>query len=86
MEGLHNQPQNYNKIMNKLNLLSRAEMRKVMGGAAAMVGTCAWHDGNAAICGLSKEQAQTYQEHAGGKWCCDSCPASLECVGDSTIS
>lgn len=65
--------------MKKVNLLSKAEMKKVMGGNAPIEAgnTCAWHDGEDAVCNLNKADAQAMQAHAGGKWCCDSCPSNL---------
>jgi hypothetical protein len=69
-------------------ILTREQLKNVLGGGgdepgsgngAAAPGTCAWHMGTTAICGISKETAKEYVDYSGGNWCCDSCPSDLIC-------
>ena len=72
--------------MKKLNLLSKAEMKKVVGGVAPMAGCGVnyWCDGVRidTLRGVSKDDAQmiaaAWDDHPGcttanAYWCCDNC-------------
>lgn len=62
-------------------ILTRDQLKSVMGGFGS--GTCCWHnqDWNAYGCGLDRDTAQSraddYASNNGagnsGYWCCDSC-------------
>ena len=62
--------------MKKLNLLSKAEMKKVMGGVADS-GTCCIHDASwdNPTCGLSASAAEAGAV-GGMLWCCEHCEES----------
>jgi hypothetical protein len=55
---------------NKVNALSRDEMKKVVGG-----GTCGYKDGNGWHLGYSKADAKEMVDLGwASNWCCASCP------------
>lgn len=64
-------------------ILTREQLKKVVGGMYSGGGCCCAHHNGWYTCGMSRGQAkskadefaQTYGE---GKWCCDSCNVTFD--------
>ncbi len=68
---------NFDLLKESRNVLSKAQMREVKGGA----GTCGFRNSNGTYnCNLSKAEAlHMYDGQAGSFWCCDSCSSTSYC-------
>lgn len=78
----------YSQNLKDVQVLSREELKKIVGGAGSGGNAggggccCEHHTGSDGFdwysCGMTKAQAIAAAAASGGKWCCDSCPASMD--------
>lgn len=62
-------------------VITREELKRIMGGQEAANGTCCWHtaDWDAFNCGIDKKTAMETADQVASEtgnrtfWCCDSC-------------
>lgn len=66
-------------------VLTREQLKKIMGGEGSGGGgngcCCEHHVDNGFdwyTCGMTKAEAISAAAASGGKWCCDSCPSSMD--------